>query len=281
MSQSPQELERPAVPPAAAALAEQVVLVIDGDPCTRELLRLHLSNAGYKVLLAEDAVVGVRMVLQHAPDLILSDVSVPYLDSLELLTALRADRRAKEIPLVFLGTNDAGADRALSLGAQGYLTKPVRADRLLALVAEQFAQRRSRSAKLDAGARKLRILLADDNRDTVSMLTLLLRDEGHEVQAVYNGVDVLRMARHAAFDAVILDIEMPQMSGYAVAQDLRTLYYGARAPLLIAISGKWNRASEKLLAQMVGFDHHLEKPCDPNALIGLLAPLASPARPGS
>ncbi len=269
------------MPPPASALAERVVLVIDGDPCTRELLRLHLSNAGYKVLLAEDAVVGVRMVLQHAPDLIVSDVNVPYLESLELLTALRADRRAKEIPLVFLGASEAAVDRAMALGAQCLLTKPVRADRLLALVAEQLAQRALRSAKLDAGSRKLRILVADDNRDTVSMLGLLLRDEGHEVQAVYNGLDVLKLARQSSFDAVILDIEMPQMSGYAVAQDLRTLYYGTRAPLLIAISGKWNRASEKLLAQMVGFDHHLEKPCDPNALVGLLAPLASPARPGS
>jgi len=264
------------MPLAAAALAEHTVLVIDGDACTRELLRLHLSNAGHKVLLAEDAVVGVRMVLRHTPDLILSDASVPYLDSLELLTALRADRRAKEIPLVFLGTSETAVDRAMSLGAQGYLTKPVRADRLLAVVAEQLSQRRPRGAKPASGSRKLRILVADDNRDTVLMLGLLLRDEGHEVQAVYNGVDVLKMARHSAFDAIILDIEMPQMSGYAVAQDLRTLYYGARAPLLIAISGKWNRASEKLLAQVVGFDHHLEKPCDPNALIGLLAPLASP-----
>jgi CheY-like chemotaxis protein len=152
----------------------------------------------------------------------------------------------------------------------------VRADRLLAVVAEQLAHRHRRSAKADAGSRRQRILVADDNRDTVLMLALLLRDEGHEVHAVYNGVDVLKMARHSPFDAIILDIEMPQMSGYAVAQDLRTFYYRTRAPLLIAISGKWIRASEKLLAQLVGFDHHLEKPCDPNALIRLLAPLTSP-----
>jgi CheY-like chemotaxis protein len=116
----------------------------------------------------------------------------------------------------------------------------------------------------------LRVLVADDNRDTVLTLTLLLREDGHDVRSAYTGTDVMRIARLNRFDAVILDIEMPEMSGYAVVQELRTLYYGTRAPLLIAITGKWNKPSEKLLAQAVGFDHHLEKPCDPGALLRLL-----------
>jgi CheY-like chemotaxis protein len=120
----------------------------------------------------------------------------------------------------------------------------------------------------------LRILVADDNRDTVLTLMMLLREEGHEVRGAYTGTDVMRIARLNRFDAIVLDIEMPEMSGYAIAQDLRTFYYGSRAPLLIAISGKWNRPSEKLLAHAVGFDHHLEKPCDPNELLRLLKPLS-------
>jgi CheY-like chemotaxis protein len=120
----------------------------------------------------------------------------------------------------------------------------------------------------------LRVLVADDNRDTVLTLMMLLREEGHEVRSAYTGTDVMRIARLNRFDAIILDIEMPEMSGYAIAQDLRTFYYGTRAPLLVAISGKWNKPSEKLLAQAVGFDHHFEKPCDPVALLKLLKPLA-------
>ena len=122
-------------------------------------------------------------------------------------------------------------------------------------------------------AKPVRVLVADDNRDTVLTLMMLLQDEGHEARAAYNGTDVMRIARLHRFDAIILDIEMPEMSGYAIAQELRTLYYGTRMPLLIAISGKWNKPSEKLLAQAVGFDHHLEKPCDPQALLRLLKPL--------
>ena len=122
--------------------------------------------------------------------------------------------------------------------------------------------------------RALRVLVADDNRDTVLTLATLLREEGHDVRAAYTGTDVMRIARLHRFDVVILDIEMPEMSGYAVAQELRTHYYGTNPPLLIAISGKWNRPSEKLLARAVGFDHHFEKPCDPNTLLKLLKPVA-------
>lgn len=120
----------------------------------------------------------------------------------------------------------------------------------------------------------LRVLVGDDNRDTVHTLMLLLREEGYEVRGAYNGTDVMRIARLNRFDAIILDIEMPEMSGYAIAQDVRTHYYGSRTPLLIAISGKWIRPSEKLLAQVVGFDHHFEKPCNPEALLRVLRGLA-------
>jgi DNA-binding response OmpR family regulator len=117
---------------------------------------------------------------------------------------------------------------------------------------------------------QLRVLVADDNRDTVHTLAVVLQAAGHEVRTAYNGGDVMRIARLHRFDALILDIEMPEMSGYAIAQELRVLHYGTRAPLLIAISGKWINRSEKLLAQTVGFDHHFEKPCDPRALLRLL-----------
>ena len=122
--------------------------------------------------------------------------------------------------------------------------------------------------------RALRVLVADDNRDTVLTLATLLREEGHDVRAAYTGMEVMRVARLHRFDVIILDIEMPEMSGYAIAQELRTHYYGTNPPLFIAISGKWNRPSEKLLARVVGFDHHFEKPCDPRVLLQLLQPIS-------
>lgn len=120
-------------------------------------------------------------------------------------------------------------------------------------------------------SRRLRILVADDNRDTVTTLAFILGEHGHEVHQAFSGADALRAARSSAFDAVILDIAMPDFSGYAIAQELRSAYYSGRLPALIAISGKWTRPSEKVLSHTVGFDHHLTKPCDPNAIVSILA----------
>jgi len=114
----------------------------------------------------------------------------------------------------------------------------------------------------------VRILVADDNRDAVSMLEALLYDDGHRVEGVYKGTDVLPAIRSFDPDAVVLDIKMPGMNGYDLARTIRERY-GSR-PLLIAISGHFKKGSDKVLAQIVGFDHFFPKPCDPSALLDVL-----------
>jgi DNA-binding response OmpR family regulator len=66
---------------------------------------------------------------------------------------------------------------------------------------------------------------------------------------------------------------LPGMSGYAVAREIRDRRGPGVGPLLIAVSGKWTKPSEKLLGRMVGFDHYLVKPCDPQEIVRLLEPL--------
>jgi DNA-binding response OmpR family regulator len=124
-------------------------------------------------------------------------------------------------------------------------------------------------------ARALRVVVADDDRDTVDMLSVILRDEGHVVHGVYTGKDVLPAVRTLRPDAVILDIAVPGLSGYAVAQEIRYSFTDARRPMLIAISGMWVERADKSVAHLVGFDAHLLKPCDPAELLALLEPLSS------
>ena len=119
---------------------------------------------------------------------------------------------------------------------------------------------------------RLRVLVADDERDTAVMLAAILRDEGHEVHTVLRGDEVLDVVRLFRPDAVILDLNLPGMSGYAVAHEIRERH-GAVAPLLIAVSGVWKDTSERLAGQAMGFDQYLVKPCEPKQLLALLEPL--------
>src|ERR671926_1536336 len=91
----------------------------------------------------------------------------------------------------------------------------------------------------------LRIVIADDDRDTATTLAMVLRDEGHEVHTTLRGDEVLDACRLLRPDVVVMDINMPGMSGYAVARELRARH-GTLAPLLVAISGVWTQATDRL-----------------------------------
>ncbi len=85
--------------------------------------------------------------------------------------------------------------------------------------------------------RALRILVADDERDTVATLKVLLNDEGHDVVGLTRGSEVMAAVAEFAPDAVLLDIAMPDRNGYEIAKEIRRRY-GELRPLLIAISGR-------------------------------------------
>ena len=112
------------------------ILVVDDDANVRELLKLHLGAAGYEVHVAADAIAAGYLVLRSPPDLLICDVNMPHMDGFEFIAALKADKTVPDIPVIFLTSHEEGDHRGKSLGAVGYITKPVRADRLLQLVAK-------------------------------------------------------------------------------------------------------------------------------------------------
>jgi DNA-binding response OmpR family regulator len=121
--------------------------------------------------------------------------------------------------------------------------------------------------------RSLRIVIVDDDRDTVDMLAIILKDEGHVVHGFYAAKDVLPAVRVLRPDVIIIDIAIPGMSGYALAQAIRHSFPDVRRPLLIAISGQWNEAPDRMIGAQMGFDHHLAKPCNAQDVIGILSRL--------
>jgi len=114
------------------------ILVVDDDESLRELLRMHLASAGYEVSTAPDAINAGYQVLRRPPDLILSDIDMPHMDGFEFVAALKADRSLPSIPVIFLTSLDEVDQRGKELGAVGFLTKPVLADRLLELIAKHL-----------------------------------------------------------------------------------------------------------------------------------------------
>jgi two-component system KDP operon response regulator KdpE len=114
-----------------------VILVVDDDPAIRESMERELRAAGYVTIAAADGIAGAQTVTTHAPDLVLTDLSMPRSDGFELISAIRATARTPIIVLSVRG-NDADKIRALDLGADDFVTKPFSVNELLARIRSQL-----------------------------------------------------------------------------------------------------------------------------------------------
>ena len=103
-----------------------------------------------------------------------------------------------------------------------------------------------------------RVLIIDDNRNWVDSLAAILIAEGYEVDVAYGGQEGVEVALRNPPDVVLLDIEMPEVSGYEAARRLRSRL-GKRCPQIVAIS-VWGQESARLAGRQAGFNYHLTKP---------------------
>ncbi len=114
-----------------------------------------------------------------------------------------------------------------------------------------------------------RILVVDDNADAAESLALLLRSDGHETQVTFDGQSAVEMAKTFLPDTVLLDIGLPGLNGYEVAQQLRAME-ALKATVLIAISG-YGQIEDLAKSKAAGFDQHLVKPVSYDRLRSLMA----------
>lgn len=122
------------------------------------------------------------------------------------------------------------------------------------------------AAPARAAAEPLRILIADDNRDAADSLAMLLRSEGHEVMLAADGEAALQAFEAQRPSVALLDIGMPRLNGFEVAERIRRQ---DGAALLVAITG-WGQSGDRDRSAAAGFNHHLTKPVDYDTLTSLL-----------
>jgi two-component system, sensor histidine kinase len=123
---------------------------------------------------------------------------------------------------------------------------------------------------------RCKVLLADDNRDAVDSLALVLGISGFEVHVAHSGREAIELAAREKPDACILDIGMPELDGYETARRMRQQAWARRA-LLVAVTG-WGQADDKQRAAAVGFDRHFTKPVNPDQIVQCLVEYATHLR---
>jgi CheY-like chemotaxis protein len=119
-----------------------------------------------------------------------------------------------------------------------------------------------------------RILIVDDNRDAATSLAMLLALSGNRIETAYDGPSAIDAASRFQPDVVLLDIGLPGLDGYEVARRMRTAPWGKQVRL-VAVTG-WGQAEDRERSRNAGFDAHLLKPVDHEALLKLLGEIGAP-----
>ena len=127
----------------------------------------------------------------------------------------------------------------------------------------------SASPAAKAPVEPLRVLVAEDDPDTRRTLVELLRSEGYIAEGAVSASDFWRVFHRLGPVVCLIDIGLPDRSGYEIAQEM-TRRYGNDRPKLVAVTA-WTKPSDRILAKIAGFDRHVAKPYDPTALLALVS----------
>ncbi|KIX11053.1 hypothetical protein X474_26395, partial [Dethiosulfatarculus sandiegensis] len=219
------------------------VLVVDDCEDVANLIATYLSHRGYEVVKAYNANEAWEYAVEFEPRVITLDVMVEEGAGFRLLEELKADPRTKDIPVVVLSIICDEAKSARS-GATDYLEKPIDKTRLMDMIDTLVG---SISSPL--------VLVTDDDRNIVDLLTRTLKQRGYAVMGAYNGKEAMAAVARRRPDAILLDLRMPVMDGYEVLQALKNDPDTADIPVVIMSAFQPDRERENVLelaSELVG-----------------------------
>jgi CheY-like chemotaxis protein/anti-sigma regulatory factor (Ser/Thr protein kinase) len=206
----PATLERGAEPHVLSASLDgaNTVLVIDDDPVVRDLMTRFLTREGFRAATAATGDEGLRLARELHPLAITLDVLMPGLDGWSVLSALKADAATVDIPVIILSIVD-DKNLGFALGASDYLTKPINRDRLHATLARYRTGR-------PCGT----VLVVEDDELTRDHVRRVLEGDACTVITAANGCEALERLATTRPDVILLDLLMPEMDGFAFAEEL-------------------------------------------------------------
>ena len=281
-------LERAAADGEQPELAGKRVLIVDDNASNRLLLKLQTERWGMLARDTSSPAVALEWILQGDPfDVALLDYQMPEMDGIALAREIRAVRGARAPVLILLwstGQSLAHADAGFAAG----LSKPLRLSHLRDRLLETIGDQRDTSAGVvppvarDVGSPvPLRILLAEDNAINQKVALRLLERLGYGADVVGDGRQVLARLELAAYDVILMDVQMPEMDGLEASRAICARWAASERPCIIAMTAEAMQGDrDKCLA--AGMDDYVVKPVTLDRLAAALAkcrPLAAATAP--
>ena len=239
------------------------VLIVDDDPETRELLIDTLMNEGHSPLTARSAAEAMDQLATSRVDVVVLDLLLPGRDGFEALSDIRADPKLSWIPVLVITVKDLSEREREMLAPQGA--------RLIAKAPGWRQELLRQLRRLRRPEDRKRVLVADDNAAGRELVREGLSGHASSIVEAADGREALQKIRETRPDLVLLDIQMPEMDGYAVLREIRSdpALRGLRVVALTAFAMQGDR--ERALE--AGFDDYLTKPITVAKLKAQLEPL--------
>ncbi|MBS4099521.1 MAG: response regulator [Sulfuricella sp.] len=222
--------DQAAVHPQAPSLATPqlgrtpLALIVEDDDVAADLIRIQLEDGGFRAIRAATAESALELAAREKPDVVTLDILLPGMDGWEFLERIKHDAELERIPVVIISIV-ADTRRGTSLGAAQILQKPIRREDLIhALETVGFA--------VKAGV-KTAVLVVDDDPAAVQLTCAYLDSAGYCVLRAYGGQEGIDMAKRQRPDLIILDLMMPEISGFDVVEALKDDPATAAIPILI------------------------------------------------
>ncbi|MBA3672853.1 MAG: response regulator, partial [Gemmatimonadaceae bacterium] len=217
-------VKTPLSPPEEAG-GVRTALVVEDDFKSAELLRVQLEAEGFVVLHAASAEVAMTLAMQQPLSLITLDIMLPNMDGWEFLTRLKQVPALAHVPVVIISII-ADRNKGFVLGAAAVVQKPISRQELYDSLVELGL------LPLPQGG-ALKVLVVDDDPKAVELIAVRLLGFASTVLRAYGGKDAIATARRELPDLIVLDLMMPEMSGFEVVTALNELPETARIPVLV------------------------------------------------
>jgi DNA-binding response OmpR family regulator len=213
---------------ASPAAGAATILLVEDDQAAVDLLTIYISGAGFNVAVARNGEEGLAMARNLHPAGITLDISLPRLNGWDFLMLIKGDRRTADIPVIIVSMLDERG-KGFALGAADYLVKPVNRDELLATL------RRFTAKDQDPDA-PCKVLAIDNDPLALELIEASLAPQGFIVLRATGGEEGIMKAQSERPALIILDLLMPEMDGFTVAERLRANPATAGIPIVVLTS---------------------------------------------
>ncbi|WP_288882850.1 hybrid sensor histidine kinase/response regulator [Pedobacter panaciterrae] len=203
----------------------QTLLIVEDDVVFADVLNDYAIEKGFKPLLAHSGDVGLEMAISELPDAIVLDIMLPVMDGWTILKKLKENPKTKHIPVHMMSAGNEKESKAKKEGAIGFLKKPIEKDRL----DEAFELLSSAYIKYNFNT----VLVIEDQELHSKVLTQQLTDKGVDVKQAFTGKEALALLEEHTFDCIILDLKLPDISGFDLLDTIKSQPALAHVPVII------------------------------------------------